>query len=84
MPAGTGPGSVSISIDLPAGSSRVAYLAHSTVHADGTLGDCELHSAASRVQLDRIGALQANLAAGVVAIRHIAGPVQDASVTPTS
>ncbi|SCF26611.1 Putative adhesin [Micromonospora purpureochromogenes] len=65
-------GSVAITIDLPAGSSLVAYLAHSDVHADGSLGECELHMAAGRVQLDRINALQANIAAGEVTIGHIA------------
>jgi hypothetical protein len=66
-------GSVAITIDLPAGSSLVAYLAHASVHADGAFGDCELHLASGRVQLDRIDALQANIAAGEVAIGHIAG-----------
>ena len=66
-------GSVVITIDLPAGSSLVAYLAHSDVHADGSFGDCELHVASGRVQLDRINALQANIAAGEVTIGHIAG-----------
>jgi len=65
-------GSVAITIDLPAGSSLVAYLAHSSVHADGSFGECELHMASGRVQLDRIGALQANIAAGEVAIGQIA------------
>ena len=65
-------GSVFITIDLPAGSSLVAYLAHSRVHADGPLGECELHMASSQVQLDRISALQANIAAGEVTIGHIA------------
>ena len=66
-------GSVVITIDLPAGSSLVAYLAHSNVHADGSFGEYELHLASGRVQLDRINALQANIAAGEVAIGHIAG-----------
>jgi Toastrack DUF4097 len=66
-------GSVVITIDLPAGSSLVAYLAHSRVHADGSLGECELHMASGQVQLGRIGALQANIAAGQVTIGHIAG-----------
>ena len=66
-------GSVAITIDLPAGSSLVAYLAHSSVHADGSFGECELHMASGRVQLDRIDALQANISAGEVAIGHIAG-----------
>jgi Putative adhesin len=65
-------GSVVIAIDLPAGSSLVAYLAHSRVHADGSFGECELHMASGRVQLDRINALQANITAGEVTIGHIA------------
>ena len=66
-------GSVVITIHLPAGSSLVAYLAHSRVHADGSLGECELHMASGQVQLGRIGALQANIAACEVTIGHIAG-----------
>jgi hypothetical protein len=66
-------GSVAITIDLPTGSSLVAYLAHSTVRADGPLGECELHVAKGRVQLDRVDALQANVAAGELAIGHVAG-----------
>ncbi len=66
-------GSVAITIDLPAGSSLAAHLAYSSVHADGPLGQCELHLASGQVQLDRIDALQANISAGEVAIGHLAG-----------
>ena len=66
-------GSVAITIDLPAGSSLAAYLAHSSVQVDGTVGRCELHLASGQVQLDRIAALQASIASGEVAIGHIAG-----------
>ena len=66
-------GSVAITIDLPANSSLVAYLAHSDIRADGSFGECELHLASGQVQLDRINALQANIAAGEVTIGHIAG-----------
>jgi DUF4097 and DUF4098 domain-containing protein YvlB len=71
--AGDKNGSVAITIDLPAGSSLVAYLAHSAVQADGSFGDCELHVASGRVQLERIDALQANIAGGEVTIGHVAG-----------
>jgi hypothetical protein len=71
--AGDKNGSVAITIGLPAGSSLVAYLAHSSVHADGSFGECELHMASGRVELDRIDALHANIAGGEVAIGHIAG-----------
>jgi DUF4097 and DUF4098 domain-containing protein YvlB len=66
-------GSVAITIDLPAGSRLVAHLAHSSVHVDGSLGECELQLASGQVQLDRIDALQASVASGVVTIGHIAG-----------
>jgi hypothetical protein len=69
----SGDGSVAITIDLPAGSSLLAYLAHSSVHADGSLGECELHTSSSRVQLDRVTALEANIAAGEVTVGRIAG-----------
>ena len=70
--AGGKNGSVAITIELPAQSSLVAQLAHSSVHADGSLGQCELQLASGQVQLDRIDALQANIASGEVAIGHIA------------
>jgi hypothetical protein len=66
-------GSVAITIDLPTGSSLAAYQAHSTVRADGSFGECELHVASGQVQLDRIDALRANIASGEVAIGHVAG-----------
>jgi hypothetical protein len=66
-------GSVAITIELPTGSSLAAYLAHSVVHADGSFGECDLHMASGRVQLDRIGALQANIASGEVGVGHISG-----------
>ena len=65
-------GSVAITIGLPAGSSLAAYLAHSSVQVDGPVGQCELHLASGQVQLDRIDALEANIASGEVAIGHIA------------
>lgn len=69
-------GSVAITIDLPAGSSLVAYLAHSSVHADGPLGECELHLASGRAQLDDINTLLANISAGAVAVGHAAGDLE--------
>jgi hypothetical protein len=66
-------GSVVITIDLPAGSGLVANLGHSSVHADGTLGECELRIASGQVQLDRISTLKANVADGAVTIGQVAG-----------
>ncbi len=65
-------GSIAITIDLPAGSGLVTYLAHADVHVTGSLGECELHMSSSRVQLDRVDALQANIGGGEVTIGQIA------------
>lgn len=72
--AGDRSGSVTISIELPAGSTLVAELAHSTLQADGPLGRCELGLASGRIRLDRIEALHAGLGAGEVEIGSISGP----------
>jgi len=68
-------GSVAITIELPIGSRLVLHTAWTDVHADGVLGDCELNMASGQVQLDRITALRGNLAAGSVAVGHVAGTV---------
>lgn len=66
-------GSVAITVELPAGSRLVLHTAWTDVHADGHFGDCELNMASGQVQLDHVAALRANLAAGGVAVGHIAG-----------
>ena len=82
--SGTKSGSVAITIELPTGSGLVAYLAHASVHADGSFGECELHTASSRVRLGSVDALRANISAGEVAIDHIAGGATiDGSVVAT-
>jgi hypothetical protein len=68
-------GSVAITVEVPLGSRLVLNTAWTDVHADGLLGDCELHMASGQVQLDHIAALRANLSAGEVAVEHIAGTV---------
>jgi hypothetical protein len=73
MVPGDRDGSVAITIDLPAGSSLIAYLAHSGVLVDGSVGSCELHMASGRVRLDRVDALRADISAGEVKIGHSTG-----------
>lgn len=68
-------GSVAITIELPAGSRLVLNTAWTDVHAEGLLGSCELNVASGQVQLDHIAALRGNLAAGEVAVGHVAGTV---------
>jgi hypothetical protein len=69
-------GSVAVTIDLPTGSAVTAYLAYSTVQVDGQVGECDLHVASGRVQLDHVAGLTANISSGEVTIGHIAGRSQ--------
>lgn len=71
--SGAKEGSVVITIDVPTGSRLAAYLAHSQVHAEGQLGECELHLASGEVKLASIDALRANIASGDVTIDRIGG-----------
>lgn len=71
--AGAKAGSVAITIDLPTGSALAAYLAHSTVDAEGEFGECQLHMASGQARLDRLDALQGSIASGEVTINHITG-----------
>ncbi|PSL03267.1 putative adhesin [Haloactinopolyspora alba] len=71
--AGDKSGSAAITIELPAGSDLAAYLWSSDVRVDGPVGTCEVHMASGQVRLDRVGALQANLSSGEIAVGRIAG-----------
>ncbi len=71
--AGDKDGSVAITIELPTGSGLTAYLAYSTVQANGGFGATELHQASGQVQLDRVDTLTASIASGDVEIGRIAG-----------
>ncbi|MEV6910872.1 DUF4097 family beta strand repeat-containing protein [Amycolatopsis sp. NPDC051071] len=68
-------GSVAITIEVPAGSGLVLNTGWTDVHAYGPLGDCELNTSSGQVQIDRVTALRGNLAAGGIAIGHVAGDV---------
>ncbi|MFJ7219237.1 hypothetical protein [Amycolatopsis sp. NPDC098790] len=69
-------GSVAITLELPAASRLVLQTTWTDVHADGSLGACELDVASGRVELDRIAALRGRLSAGDVAVGHVAGTTE--------
>ncbi|WP_410649153.1 DUF4097 family beta strand repeat-containing protein [Amycolatopsis sp. cmx-4-54] len=71
--AGGKNGSVAITIEVPTGSQLVLNSAWSHVSAEGQFGDCSLEMSSGRVLIDRVTAVRGNLAAGEVAIGHIAG-----------
>ncbi|MEV7549488.1 hypothetical protein AB0N89_07680 [Amycolatopsis sp. NPDC089917] len=73
--AGGKSGSVAITIAVPTGSKLVLNTAWSDVLAEGRFGDCELEVGSGKIQVDRVAAVRGNLAAGEVAIGHVAGTV---------
>lgn len=68
-------GSIAITVELPTGSGLVLNTAWSDLHADGSLGDCELNLTSGQVKLDRIAGLGGNLSSGDAEIGQVTGSV---------
>ncbi len=75
------PGSVDVTIELPAGSRLRADTAIAAVHGTGRLGECRVTTATGDVELDETGPLEVSTAAGTIAVQHVAG---DADVSTGS
>ncbi|RSM77583.1 hypothetical protein DL991_20960 [Amycolatopsis sp. WAC 01375] len=73
--AGGKNGSVAITIEVPTGSQLVLNTAWSDVTAEGRFGECALEVSSGRIQIDRVASVRGNLAAGEIAIGHVAGTV---------
>ncbi|WP_394363310.1 DUF4097 family beta strand repeat-containing protein [Amycolatopsis sp. SB7-3] len=73
--AGGKNGSVAITIEVPTGSGLVLNTAWSDVEADGRFGDCALEMSSGQARIERVAAVRGNLAAGDIAIGHVAGTV---------
>lgn len=75
------PGSVDVSIDLPAGSRLRADTAIAALHATGRLGECRLTTATGDIGLGETGPLEVSTSTGSVTADHVAG---DAEVSTSS
>ncbi|ONF67511.1 DUF4097 family beta strand repeat-containing protein [Amycolatopsis keratiniphila] len=73
--AGGKNGSVAITIEVPTGSQLALNTAWSDVDADGRFGDCVLEMSSGQVRIDRAASVRGDLAAGEIAIGHVAGAV---------
>jgi hypothetical protein len=72
LPGRTG-GSISVTIELPAGSSLEATGGLADFDGDGRLGDCRIKTGLGRIQLDRARTLTVKSATGDVVVDHVAG-----------
>jgi DUF4097 and DUF4098 domain-containing protein YvlB len=72
------PGSVDVTIELPAGSSVHGDSSVAAFHTSGRLGECRIKTTAGNVDLDETGPLDLHTGAGAVTVSRVGG---DAEVT---
>lgn len=73
--------SVSVTIEVPTGSTLEAHTDLGDLHAEGELGACRLKTAMGNIRLDHTGVLNANTGFGDVVVDRVVG---DADVTTGS
>jgi hypothetical protein len=72
------PGSIDLTVELPAGSSLHGDSSVAAFHATGRLGETRIKTSAGEVELDETGPLDLSTGAGAVAVARVNG---DAEVT---
>ena len=70
------PGSVDVTIGLPAGSRVYGEASVAAFHCAGRLGECRVKTAAGDIQLERTGALDLNTGAGAISVDRVAGSAE--------
>jgi len=70
------PGSIDVTIDLPAGSRVHGDASVAAFHGAGRLGECRVKTAAGDIQLERTGALDLNTGAGAISVDRVAGSAE--------
>ena len=70
------PGSVDVTIDLPAGSDVVGDASVVAFRCTGRLGECRVKTSAGDVQFEQTGPLEVNTGAGAIAVDRAAGPAE--------
>ena len=69
-------GGISVTIELPAGSSVRGVSGMGQVHGVGRLGDCRFRTGAGDIELEETGALRAETGLGLIHVGQAAGPVE--------
>jgi len=73
------PGSVEMTIELPAGSRVEADIGFADLRADGRLGDIRVRSGAGDIRLDAVGSATLSTGAGTVVVDRIEGAAEVAA-----
>jgi DUF4097 and DUF4098 domain-containing protein YvlB len=72
LPGNTG-GSITVTIELPAGSSLQATGGLADFDCEGPLGECRIKTGLGRIQLDRVQTLTTKSGTGDISVDHVAG-----------
>ncbi len=67
------PGSIDVTVDLPAGSRLQTSGGMGAFRVEGELGDCRLHTGAGDIVLDETGALDVSSGAGAITVDRVNG-----------
>jgi DUF4097 and DUF4098 domain-containing protein YvlB len=67
------PGSIDVTVELPAGSRLQGNAGIGTFRSEGRLGDCRVSSGAGDTELDECGTLDVNTGAGAVTVDQVNG-----------
>ncbi len=70
------PGSIDVTIDLPAGSHVSGDASVAAFHGAGRLGECRVKTAVGDIQLEDTGPLDLNTGAGAISVARVAGPAE--------
>lgn len=67
------PGSITLTVELPAGSRLEAEASVGSIHCTGQLGECRIKAGAGDIYVDRASALEASSGAGEVSAGEVTG-----------
>ena len=70
------PGSIDVTIGLPAGSQVYGDASVAAFHCSGRLGECRLKTAAGDIQVEHTGPLEVNTGAGAIVADRVTGPAE--------
>jgi DUF4097 and DUF4098 domain-containing protein YvlB len=70
------PGSIDVTIDLPAGSSLRGDSSVAAFHATGRLGECRIKTSTGDIELEETGPLDVQTGAGAVSATRITGDTE--------
>ena len=77
------PGSVDVTIDLPAGSRLRADTGVAALRSTGKLGDCRAKTGAGEIDLERTGTAELTTGAGAISVGVVSGSAQIKTGTGT-